>query len=383
MKRTLLFILFVSFASMHMSCSIDVADGGATSETTNGMTVSGFVVSEGGGVVDSADVFIRHKDFLKDTSACFGNGQEPDAVTDSIGGFSIDSVELGEYYVEVNYRGKTAKRAECYKESDIKPFVFKEFLELQPVAGFHGLIDRENIESSVNMYVQIYGLDKIQTVDDTGEFYFSGLPASTHVIRIISSDASIGILEYDTIEVDASENRDVGTYLMPFEAWKDTLAIRAILDSNGLYDISYKSVSEIKNGRVVDLNLNKLNVTFIPQELGLLRLKRLHCADNSLDSLPVEIGKLRSMDKLILKNNTLVKLPGSIEHLTHMKHMDLSKNQMSKLPRNISNLTRLDFLSVDYNGFVDVEPAIKIWIDTYSTNPDWELTQDTLAVAEE
>ncbi len=382
MKRGLLIIILVALISMFHACSIDVA-GGATSETTNGMTVSGFVVSEDGGAVDSADVFIRHSNFLKDTSAYFGEGQEPDAVTDSLGCFSIDSIEPGEYYVEINYRGKTARVAECNKESDIKPFVFKDMIQLLPVAGFYGIVDRANIPSSVNIYVQIYGLDKVQKVENAGTFYFSGIPAGNLTLRFVSSDSQYGVIEYDTIAVTPAENWDMGTYIMPFEAWKDTLAVRAILDSNGLFDLSYESVTEIKNGRVVDLNLNRLNISIMPKEIGVLRLKRLHCADNSLESLPNEIGEVRTLDKLIVKNNNIGKLPGSIEHLTHMKHMDLSKNKLSSLPKNISKLTRLDFLSVDHNGLISVDPAIKIWIETYSTNPDWELTQDTLAIAEE
>ena len=119
------------------SCCADLA-GGFGSETTNGMAVSGIVYSEDGDFVDSAVVFIRHKSYLADTSST-GDYPIPDAITDSEGYFKIDSVETGEYYLEVNYQYKQAKLLSINKISNQEPLDSLK-VEVAPVAGFYGAV---------------------------------------------------------------------------------------------------------------------------------------------------------------------------------------------------------------------------------------------------
>jgi len=57
MKKYLIFIVLVAIVSMLSTCSINVADGGATSETTNGM-VSATIVHEDGTPASYTPVFL-------------------------------------------------------------------------------------------------------------------------------------------------------------------------------------------------------------------------------------------------------------------------------------------------------------------------------------
>lgn len=368
-------LIFAFVAMFFLHCSMDVA-GGFGSETTNGVTVSGVVVSKDGAPAANVDVFIRPESFLKDTSD-FQIERVPDAVTNSTGGFIIDSVDTGSYFIEINHEYRDAVLVKCNINTFIPGAVNLDTIQLQPSAGFYGMVDRENITISENVYIQIYGIDRVQLVDTSGEFIFSGMPAGTHIIRAISSNPSHGILDADTIIVDPAENRDAGTFLLPFEFWRDTVVVRRILDTNGLVTTPVSEVVSIgKQGRVFDLNLTNRSISILPPTVGELRLHKLRLGSNVLDSLPDKIGKIQSLKHLVLQRNQLVYIPESFGNLTHLEHLDISGNKLTTLPESIVNLTNLNFLTVIHNKLHSVPPPIKIWLDTYSFEKNWQELQD-------
>jgi hypothetical protein len=366
-------ILFIIMGFLQ-NCSVDMA--GATSETTNGIVVSGIATSPEGGPVSGAKVFIQTVDFLKDTSEV-NVVPVPEAITDNSGMFVIDSVFSGTYYIVINDHGKNAVRFMCdIKPADSDPINLGT-IGLLPSAGFYGLIDRSDISIEENVYVQIYGIDRVSLTDTSGEFLFGGLPAGTHIIRAISSNPSHGILEADTITVDPAENRNAGTFLLPFEFWRDTVVVRRILDTNGLVTTPVSEVVSIgKYGRVFDLKLTNRSISILPPTVGELRLRKLLLGSNALDSLPDEIGRILSLKHLILQRNQLVYIPESIGNLTHLEHLDISGNKLTTLPQSIINLTNLIFLTVIHNRLHSVPPPIKIWLDTYSFEKNWQELQD-------
>ncbi len=360
--------------SVYMGCSMsDMA--GTGSQAGNGMVV-GTVLLPDGSPAAGAELFIRTESFLKDTSYSQAE-RVPDAVTNSTGAFAIDSVNTGNYFIEINDGSRNAVLVKCNINTFI-PGVFNlDTVQLQPSAGFYGMVDRKNIPVSDNIYIQVYGLDRVQSVDTSGEFIFGGLPAGTHIIRAISSNPSHGILEADTITVDPAENRDAGTFLLPFEFWRDTVVVRRILDTNGLVTTPVSEVVSIgKQGRVFDMNLTNRSILILPPTVGELRLRNLRLGSNVLDSLPDEIGKILSLKHLVLQRNQLVYIPESIGNLTHLEHLDISGNKLTTLPESIVNLTNLDFLTVIHNKLHSVPPPIKIWLDTYSFEKNWQELQD-------
>ncbi len=374
MKRGLLLIVLFAFISMFISCSIDVA-GGATSETTNGVVVSGIVLSQDGEPVSDAYVLIRPTDFLTDTSE-IDSTHIPDAITDGSGYFSIDSLTPGTYYVVANDHGKMVTRDTIEITSVVTDSLNPITITLLPAAGFYGKIDRTDISDADNVYIQIYGMDRVTLADTSGEFLFSGLPAGSHIIRAISNNSTYGILEADTITIDPAENRDVGTFLLPFAFYRDTLAVRAILDSNGMADVSVVLVTNSKNGRIYELDLANKGITILPPVVTELRLKLLRLQDNNLDSIPNAIGTIPTLTYLSLLRNNLTSLPESVGNLNHLKHLNLGYNGLTELPSSITNLTKLGYLSVAHNRLHGVSSPVKIWLDTYSTESNWEELQD-------
>jgi hypothetical protein len=336
--------------------------------------IAGIVTANDGTPVAGARVFIRKITYIQDTASLV-NEVKPDAVTLSDGSFKLDSIVPDDYQIEVNDRDKYAKLISCNKALFITPSISLGTIALLPVAGFYGTVDRINIPSTVRIYAQIYGLERVQQVDNIGEFYFAGLPAGIHIIRLLSSNGQFGIMERDTIEVKPAENRDAGTYLLPFDFYRDTMIVRALLDSNGLDTIPASAVIALRDGRVVDLNLTGLGISRITPAVMYLRLRHLRLGENAIDSIPPEVGRIPSLTDLTLKRNVIVFLPGSIGDLSCLKHLDLSRNKLNSLPLNIIKLVNLEFLSVDYNHLTKVDTPVKIWLDTYCTDLNWQATQ--------
>jgi Leucine-rich repeat (LRR) protein len=88
----------------------------------------------------------------------------------------------------------------------------------------------------------------------------------------------------------------------------DSLAVRAILDRNGLYNTTVRSVSSVinDNGQITYLSIYHKQITFLPPEIGqLTSLEGLYFNNNQLTSIPPEIGKLKSLNRLEIADNKL------------------------------------------------------------------------------
>jgi len=114
----------------------------------------------------------------------------------------------------------------------------------------------------------------------------------------------------------------------------------------------------------------------LPPELGLLiNLKELNisCLEE-LEDLPVEIGNLKKLEKLIIDNGNgcqmNVSIPESIGQLENLKVLRLygaldarvegNKPRIKNLPKNISNLKSLEELDLGRNGLKIFPSQLKL-----------------------
>ncbi|KAM5560485.1 receptor-like protein 7 [Rosa sericea] len=81
--------------------------------------------------------------------------------------------------------------------------------------------------------------------------------------------------------------------------------------------------------------------------------------NNFNGSIPMEVGKLRSLYILNLSSNALTgAIPSSLGNLRQLESLDLSKNNLSgEIPPQLGNLTFLSFLDVSNNQLVGMIPA--------------------------
>lgn len=140
---------------------------------------------------------------------------------------------------------------------------------------------------------------------------------------------------------------------------RDSLAVRAILDSNGLDSITVASVTDSSGGRIWRLRLRAKNLTIIPPEIGnLTGLKELELRNNTISTLPPETGNLTEMTRLYLSFNNLSSLPPDIGNLTRLTILYIFFNELTSLPSEIGNLTNLAVLCIEGNHLTVLPPEV-------------------------
>jgi Leucine-rich repeat (LRR) protein len=70
----------------------------------------------------------------------------------------------------------------------------------------------------------------------------------------------------------------------------------------------------------------------------------LQLQNNSLTSLPMEIGQLTKLTKLNLSRNKLESLPEGIYKLTELRHLNVSFNLIQEISDSIAELNMLEKL---------------------------------------
>jgi len=126
---------------------------------------------------------------------------------------------------------------------------------------------------------------------------------------------------------------------------EDSLAVRAILDSNDLHGIRVDDVSTKENDRIVVLYLEAdmvINIKFLPADAGkLTALRNLTLIKFPyLTNLPPEIGNLKSLDTLIIQECGLTELPEEIGNCSSLTYLFLDC-PVSELPSEIGNISSL------------------------------------------
>jgi hypothetical protein len=175
-----------------MTCVGNLTVGpGTGSETTNGFLA--VIRYQDGSPASGATVKIRPSDFLKGVSPALSGiaaSAVVDAVTDSSGRFSIRDVELDDYVIEViDSSGSEGAllRARAIADSVVDFGV--QFLD--PLGRISGTLDYSGLPDTAAVYLQIYGIDRIDQVDlSTGRFTVDGMAAGAYSVRLFTPAAS-------------------------------------------------------------------------------------------------------------------------------------------------------------------------------------------------
>jgi Leucine-rich repeat (LRR) protein len=143
----------------------------------------------------------------------------------------------------------------------------------------------------------------------------------------------------------------------------DTLAVRAILDSNGYYTTPTNMVihSERDYGinRVTGLYFSTLTpLKYLPVEIRQLdQLRELAVAVDSSAIISSEIVKLSKLEQLQLTGK-LHSVPPEIFKLPELVSLDLTDNLLDSLPDNIGDAKKLRFFNLTGNHLQHLPSSI-------------------------
>jgi hypothetical protein len=222
------FILFTLFAVAVLSlsgvnCSMSpVANGGNTSETTNGVVLTGIILQPGNIPAQGALVQIHSSSFLADTSFIHLNKTalvqytNVNVYTDSNGIYVADSLDTGKAYSVQATLNDDAVIFECQVTGgvDTVHVAPQTLVGTGSIAGdlaFSGVVP-------CRVYIRIYGTD-IGTVVDPPSTHFAitGLAPGSYCIKMYPS-----ILGYDDedrcgIIVLPDSSTNIGTFTIKYD----------------------------------------------------------------------------------------------------------------------------------------------------------------------
>lgn len=219
-----LWILILA-ALLFWRCSSDRIAGGS-SQQGNGY-VACEVIDRDGSPVQNATARLVSSDYLSELPHGTAKAALMETTTDDSGRFVFDSVSPGEYRIEVNDRISNAVLLEC--TMDETGGVDLGTATALPYAAVTGKVDSTSVSSPSDLFIQIYGLQRLARVEQDGSFAFNDLPQGEYTLRFVSLDSSIAPVKIDSVKARA----DSTTSLSPFALWKHSSRLRINTASSG------------------------------------------------------------------------------------------------------------------------------------------------------
>jgi hypothetical protein len=420
MIRILMLAVVAEFLLI-MNCSFGT---GSEVEGRRG-AIQGRAVFSGGEPVTGAVVRIRPAGFLALKDDAFNRF---DTVTEKNGEFRFDTLPADSYYVEINYHADYgALRRLVISATDTFPLVLPDDT-LTLTGGITGRINLPLSDDTARPWVALYNVDYLKEIPFTQEFYLNGMPEGVYRLRIVPYRESRLVVELHDVEVAGGSVADVGTLNFTLQDFFrgctsfecDSLAVRALLDSNGLTETTVASVisrDEI-SGRVTELDLSGMSITSVAKDVGSLSaLEVLDLRSNGIRELPFEVGYLRNLRRCLLDSNELHDLPEELAYLDSLRELsvrsnrlyrihyrllnasiirlDLSDNELEELPDVLWSTSALRYLSLDNNNLASLPLSLRqhdfigvsvsgnrlcsigrqfsLWLESF--DHDWEDTQ--------
>ncbi|MEH2140405.1 leucine-rich repeat domain-containing protein [Nostoc sp.] len=101
------------------------------------------------------------------------------------------------------------------------------------------------------------------------------------------------------------------------------------------------------------------NLKTLPLELsGLPNLRKLDISSNPLESIPDVVTQILHLEELILIRVELTEIPEAIANLSNLTQLHLSRNQITEIPEAIAKLTNLTQLHLNSNRITQIPDAI-------------------------
>lgn len=164
------------------------------------------VYNDDGTPASGAAVIMRTHDYTADTGSSLKkiSSSMRDTRTDSRGIFYIDSVDTGNYCIEVNDRNSHALLLTCAinKSDTLVRFPKATLVPTGSIKVNVGL----KPESVGGLYLQIYGLERLGRYDnETREIVIDDIPSGSYTLKMVASNDDYRPVEVKNVVVDSSE----------------------------------------------------------------------------------------------------------------------------------------------------------------------------------
>jgi hypothetical protein len=208
--RTLALLTTYALLSV-VACSDDVStpsdQGGSSSEV---VAMVGSAQYVGGAPAANAVVTLRTWDYLPGPAGLQrGATQIANDTTDDSGAFFIDSVDLGDYALEVTDLVSRAVMARVVCTPDSQQLRMG-ILTLVPTGTLSGAVTVPS-GSAAATYAMVYGTEHVARVDSAGRYQLTGLPEGAIDIRIATSVDTVGASDTAGVIVVSGATLDIGT----------------------------------------------------------------------------------------------------------------------------------------------------------------------------
>ncbi|MFH0921079.1 MAG: carboxypeptidase regulatory-like domain-containing protein [Fibrobacterota bacterium] len=370
--KTLPRLLFAAACLLWTACSTgpDVAGhSGGTDETGNALTgVSGRVVDANGAPVPGA-VVLLHPEMAP--SPEMKDADPITLITDSTGSYHDSDLAPTTYIIEIQGPGgRGALNRVTLPSADTLVSVGTD--TLKPCGAIQGwlTVKYDQLPDSFGVFeAVIWNLNIVKPVQKEGYFLIQNLPEGVYRFRIQAQRPGFAMIDTSNITVRSGETTGLDIVNMverlhvtggpAFAA--DTVAVRAILDSNGLTDL-VSDVIWVINGRVAYLKCQR-DFSVIPDDIAKLdRLEYLGLLGTGNTSAPLRVSarlsELDSLKVLELIGQRLADVPTAVGGLACLEELDLSFNNIDGLPAFLFTLPRLTSLRAEINRLTALPPAI-------------------------
>ena len=353
-------ILIVAVCALCVLCSTspDVATGGTS--LGNG-AVAGMVIKQDSTAASGAEIRLRPAFFRADTAKkAAENSHSRTIYAASDGSFKFDSIPPGSYVIEANLYDSLAVLARFIMTNAQEPVRLKP-IAMRKLSKISGIIDMGGDAHKYPIYVFLKGIDRVITSDTSGKFSFEITPqdSSIHVEAVAFAVLGPIVAAYDT---SVGENPVIikDTFHVSEQYIADTMAVRALLDSNNLSMVGAKTVSAVSANRIVALNLESMGVSRITSSIGVLsELGEFSAKSNSLSSLPAQLANCTKLRRLLVNYNQFSSFPSVLWQLSSLTLLDLSHNEITAaVPDSIGKLTELDSLYLSFNYLPSISNSI-------------------------
>ncbi len=393
MKTLFTLLLFALLSSCTKGPGDIASQKGGSSEQGNAFSgISGQAVYPGGRIAVGVAV-ILHQPISSMPLTKIKSNQANSKFTDSLGRYSFPDADTGVYYIEVNDGSTSAFFKECHVVDREK----LTDLGIDTLKLYGSINGRINIQGSVSdyngFYSVIWELGRYVNIDNTGSFIIDSLPSGNYTLKcqslytkyIISVKSGVNVAPGKPTDVGTIQILDRSSIITDSLYQNDTLAVRAILDSNNIL-LPVSDFTWIERNRIVYFQYSG-NFSVVPDPISRLTALKyfgvqginsfvqlpLRVSDqiNKLDSLqiieltrvnliniPIAIYGIKSLEMINLSGNKIDSLPKAIFTLTNLKTLRLAQNQIRVLPSDVRALKSLRILDLSSNRLTFVSPEL-------------------------